>query len=75
MGHTLSITDAARGTTLTGQDHTINPNVMDAPAATGDMHHAFYHATAAAYDINSQTDSPEGTPTGTPCTITGVIHP
>ena len=75
IGHTLSITDAGKGTTLTGQDHTININVTEAPVTTGDTHSVLYNATKAAHDIHPQTDIPKGTPTGTPHTVTDVPHP
>ena len=40
--HSLSITDTAKETTLTGQDHTINLNATEAPVTTGHMHSTLY---------------------------------
>ena len=49
--------------------------MTEAPATTGDMHHTLYHATTVACDIYPEIDTPEGTPTGTPHTVTDVTHP
>ena len=73
--HTLSITDVGRVTTLTGQGHTTDLNVTETPVTTGDIHPALYHTTAVACDIHPETDTQEGTHTGTPHTITDVTHP
>ena len=74
-GHTSLITEAGKGTTLTGQDNTIYLNMTEAPVTTRDMHPALYHTTTAACDIHPQTDTLEGTPVETPCTITDTICP
>ena len=66
--HSPSITD-------TGQDHTIDLNVTEAPVTTRDMHPAPYLATTAVHNIHPQTDTLEDTPTGIPYTITDTIHP
>ena len=64
--HTLSITDAGKGTTLTCQDHTINLNMTEAPVTTADMHPTLYHVTATACNTHPQKDTLEGSPTGKP---------
>ena len=63
-----------QGNHLTGQDHTINLNVTKASVTAGDMHPTVYHATTVVQDIHPKTDTPEGTPAGTPHTITDVTH-
>ena len=68
------ITDASMGTTLTGQDHTIDLNMTEAQVTTGDMHTALYHTLAVAHDTHPQTDTLEGTLAGTPHTITDIIN-
>ena len=74
-GHNLSITDIAKGTTLTGQDQTIDLNMTEAPVTTGDINLTIYHATTVAYDIHPQPDTPEDNPKGTPSTFTDLTHP
>ena len=63
--HIPSITDAGKGTGLTNQNCTINLNVTEAPVILEDMKPTLYHATTAAHYTHPQTDTPEGTPTGT----------
>ena len=56
-GQTPFITDVASRTTLTGQDHTIDLNVTEAPVTTGNMHPTLYPTFAAACNIHPKTHS------------------
>ena len=73
--HTLSTTDTAEDTTLTGQNHTINLNMTEASVTTRDIHPTLYPTTTAAFDTHPLTDSLGDTPTGTPHTVTDATHP
>ena len=73
--HNLSITNAARETTLTGQDHMINLNIAEAPATTRDTHPTPYSTTTAAHNTHLRTETLSNTPTGTPHTVTDTAHP
>ena len=74
-GHTPSITDAAKGTTLIGQDHAIDPSMIEAPVTTGGMHPTLYPVTIAILSTPLQTGTLKDIPVGIPHTATGTTSP
>ena len=71
----LTITDATKETTSTGQNHTISLNVTETSVTTRNMHPTLYPATIAACDTQPLTDALGDTPTGIPNTITAKNDP
>ena len=63
-GHAPPITDAAKGTTLIGQDHTIDPSMTEDPVTTRGMHPTLYLITTAILKTPLQTANLEDTPAG-----------
>ena len=73
--HSPSITDTAKGPILTGQDHTINLNMTEAPVPIRDTYPTLFPTTAVACNIHPQTDTLEDTLTGTSYTAIDATHP
>ena len=73
--HNLFITDAARKTASTGQDHAIDLNATEAPVSTGRHKSHSVSPTAVAHVTDPPADLLADTPTRTPCTITTEVHP
>ena len=73
-GHSPSITDTAKGTTLTGQDHAIDPSTTEAPVTIGDTYPILYLTTIAILITPLLTCTLEDIPTGIPHTNKGVTH-
>ena len=70
--YTPSITDTAKGITLTGQDHTINLNLWQNLQYLLETN---IPQPAVAHDIHPQIDTIEDTPSGTLHIVTDEIHP
>ena len=68
--HNLSITDTGREITLTGQGHSTDLNVAEAPATTRGTHPTPYPTTAAVQDTHQLTDALGNTLPRSPCTGT-----
>ena len=71
-GHTPPTTDAAKETTLTGQDYAIDPSMTKVPVTTEGTHPTLYLVTTAILITPLQTGTPEDIPTGIPHTTTGT---
>ena len=70
----LSITNTTKETASTGQDHTIDLNVTETAVTTGNIHPAFYTATAAAHETHPLADAVGDTPAGICHTVTAKTH-
>ena len=73
--HNLFITDTIREITSTGQDHTIIPNIAEAPTATKGVHPTLFPATKEDNNVHPLTDLKDDTPTRTSYTVTASTHP